>query len=339
MKIFVQVRGFLFLFLFLFLIILAGNTSANPETTTNSVKSTAQNMQSASSSENSNAQTAVDNANVSAGENTDVTDVSDADKENTSLNNSAKNNIDAEDKSPTLSHDLSVWGMYQGADIVVKAVMIGLILASIITWTIALAKGLELFIARRKLRKELNELKQAKTLKEASKNTDHKGELSHLLVFEAITELALSISNLVKDGVKERVSFRLSRLVGNCGRNMARGTGILATIGAVAPFVGLFGTVWGIMNSFIGIAKSQTTNLAVVAPGIAEALLATALGLVAAIPAVIIYNVFARIIASYKAQVNDCASEVLLLLSRDLDRDINTVINEISSEINHRHEG
>ena len=100
---------------------------------------------------------------------------------------------------------------------------------------------------------------------------------------------------------------------------MSSGTGVLATIGSTAPFVGLFGTVWGIMNSFIGIAKTQTTNLAVVAPGIAEALLATALGLVAAIPAVVIYNVFARSIAGYKAQVADASAEVLLLVSRDLD--------------------
>jgi len=97
-------------------------------------------------------------------------------------------------------------------------------------------------------------------------------------------------------------------------------TGVLATIGATAPFVGLFGTVWGIMNSFIGISKSQTTNLAVVAPGIAEALLATALGLAAAIPAVVIYNVFARSIAGYRAQLGDASAEVLRLVSRDLDR-------------------
>ena len=95
---------------------------------------------------------------------------------------------------------------------------------------------------------------------------------------------------------------------------------MLATIGATAPFVGLFGTVWGIMNSFIGISKSQTTNLAVVAPGIAEALLATALGLVAAIPAVVIYNVFARSIAGYRALLGDASAEVMRLVSRDLDR-------------------
>src|SRR5437016_609620 len=104
-------------------------------------------------------------------------------------------------------------------------------------------------------------------------------------------------------------------------RRRGRGTGALASIGATAPFVGLFGTVWGIMNSFIGISKAHTTNLAVVAPGIAEALLATALGLFAAIPAVVIYNVFSRAIAAYRALYGDCTAEVLRLLSRDLDRE------------------
>jgi biopolymer transport protein ExbB len=96
--------------------------------------------------------------------------------------------------------------------------------------------------------------------------------------------------------------------------------GLLATIGATSPFVGLFGTVWGIMNSFIGISKSQTTNLAVVAPGIAEALLATALGLVAAIPAVIIYNHFARVTKGYLELVSRASGASARLLSRDLDR-------------------
>ena len=123
-----------------------------------------------------------------------------------------------------------------------------------------------------------------------------------------------------RDGVKERVASRLERIEAGYGRRIMRGTGVLATIGATAPFVGLFGTVWGIMNSFIGISKSQTTNLAVVAPGIAEALLATALGLAAAIPAVVIYNTFARSIAGYRALVGDASAEVLRLVSRDLDR-------------------
>ena len=103
----------------------------------------------------------------------------------------------------------------------------------------------------------------------------------------------------------------LSRIEAQAGRAILRGTGVLATIGATAPFVGLFGTVWGIMDSFIGISKTNTTNLAVVAPGIAEALLATAMGLFAAIPAVVMYNSFARAITGYRAQLGDAAAEVL----------------------------
>ncbi|EZI25494.1 tonB-system energizer ExbB [Pseudomonas extremaustralis] len=218
-----------------------------------------------------------------------------------------------------MAHDLSPWGMYQNADVVVKAVMIGLAIASIITWTIWIAKGFELLGAKRRLRTEIVHLKKATTLKEASESATQKGTLANTLVHDALEEMRLSANTREKEGIKERVAFRLERLVAACGRNMSSGTGVLATIGSTAPFVGLFGTVWGIMNSFIGIAKTQTTNLAVVAPGIAEALLATALGLVAAIPAVVIYNVFARSIAGYKAQVSDASAEVLLLVSRDLD--------------------
>ncbi|WP_248731401.1 tonB-system energizer ExbB [Pseudomonas sp. MWU13-2517] len=224
-----------------------------------------------------------------------------------------------EDNTLGMAHDLSPWGMYQNADVVVKAVMIGLAIASIITWTIWIAKGFELLGAKRRLRTEIVHLKKATTLKEASDTATKKGTLANLLVHDALEEMRLSANTREKEGIKERVSFRLERLVAACGRNMSSGTGVLATIGSTAPFVGLFGTVWGIMNSFIGIAKTQTTNLAVVAPGIAEALLATALGLVAAIPAVVIYNVFARSIAGYKAQVSDASAEVLLLVSRDLD--------------------
>ncbi|WP_372841725.1 MotA/TolQ/ExbB proton channel family protein, partial [Phaeovulum sp.] len=102
---------------------------------------------------------------------------------------------------------------------------------------------------------------------------------------------------------------------------LQRGTGLLATIGAVGPFVGLFGTVWGIMNSFVSIAQSQTTNLAVVAPGIAEALLATAVGLGAAIPAVVIYNALSRVIAGHRADLADAGALLLVIAGRDLERE------------------
>jgi biopolymer transport protein ExbB len=127
-------------------------------------------------------------------------------------------------------------------------------------------------------------------------------------------------AGLGSEGLKERAASRLARIEAAASRRMTRGTGLLATIGSTAPFVGLFGTVWGIMNAFIGISRSQTTSLAVVAPGIAEALLATAIGLVAAIPAVVIYNLFARWIAGYRAMLADGSAEIMRHLSRDLDR-------------------
>jgi tonB-system energizer ExbB len=118
----------------------------------------------------------------------------------------------------------------------------------------------------------------------------------------------------------DSLSRALARAATVEATRLERRVSFLATTASVTPFIGLFGTVWGIMNSFIGISKSQTTNLAVVAPGIAEALLATALGLAAAIPAVVIYNVFSRAIAGYRALLGDAAAEVLRLVSRDLER-------------------
>ncbi|MEN3261585.1 tol-pal system-associated acyl-CoA thioesterase [Sodalis endosymbiont of Spalangia cameroni] len=217
--------------------------------------------------------------------------------------------------------DLSVWGMYQHADIVVKIVMIGLLLASVVTWALFFGKGAELLAVKRRLRRELQLLKDVRSLDQATTVAANFSprSLSASLLAETANELDLSARLSDNNGIKERVAFRLERRVAGVSRAMGKGNGFLATIGAISPFIGLFGTVWGIMNSFIGIAHTQTTNLAVVAPGIAEALLATAIGLFAAIPAVVIYNIFARTIASYKAMVGDCAAQLLLLLGRDLD--------------------
>ncbi|MDF3215527.1 MULTISPECIES: tonB-system energizer ExbB [Mesorhizobium] len=222
----------------------------------------------------------------------------------------------------TLPHDLSPWGMFMAADIVVKAVMIGLAFASVVTWTIWLAKSLELFGGKLRIRRAVRAIGKAATLKQASSTLDRSGGPGALLVRAAEEETALSagaLDHVSGDGLKERVTSRLSRIEAAAARRMSRGTGVLATIGSTAPFVGLFGTVWGIMNAFIGISQAQTTNLAVVAPGIAEALLATAMGLVAAIPAVVIYNVFARSIAGYRQILADASAGVERLVSRDLD--------------------
>ena len=221
--------------------------------------------------------------------------------------------------SASLPRDLSPWGMFVAAGWVVKIVMVGLTLASVTTWTVWLAKTIELGAAKRQVRRDLAALVGACSLAGAGKRIERASPAGNFLQ-AAATELRLSSDVFQPAGVKERASSRLERIEAACARRMLRGTGILATIGATAPFVGLFGTVWGIMNAFIGISKSHTTNLAVVAPGIAEALLATAFGLAAAIPAVVIYNMFARSIAGYRAQVCDTSAEVLRLLSRDLDR-------------------
>ncbi|MDX8531721.1 tonB-system energizer ExbB [Mesorhizobium sp. VK25A] len=222
----------------------------------------------------------------------------------------------------TLPHDLSPWGMFMNADIVVKAVMVGLAFASLVTWTIWLAKSLEVLGGKLRARRAADAIGNAATLMQAGRELGHSGGPGALLVRAAEEERALSagaLDHASGDGLKERVASRLSRIEASASRRMSRGTGLLATIGSTAPFVGLFGTVWGIMNAFIGISQAQTTNLAVVAPGIAEALLATAMGLVAAIPAVVIYNVFARSIAGYRQILADASAGVERLVSRDLD--------------------
>jgi biopolymer transport protein ExbB len=218
-----------------------------------------------------------------------------------------------------LPHDLSPWSMFLAADIVVKAVMISLAVASVVTWTVLVAKTMELAAAKHQVRTSLSILGAARNLNEASQQFQVRSGAVAALVHAAVTEADLS-ADVPGEGLKERVASRLERIEAGAGRTHTFGTNALATIGATAPFVGLFGTVWGIMNAFVGISKAQTTNLAVVAPGIAEALLATALGLVAAIPAVVIYNHFARSISGYRALLADASSAVLRLVSRDLDR-------------------
>ena len=219
----------------------------------------------------------------------------------------------------TLPRDLSPWGMFLNADIVVKAIMLGLVFASLVTWTVWLAKTIELVIARRQAQQSIRLLQEARSLVEAHQRLDNDRDAVAKFVRTAVAEIQLS-GRHDGEGLKERVAWLIERLQAAAARRIGRGMGILASIGATAPFVGLLGTVWGIMNSFIGISNAHTTNLAVVAPGIAEALLATALGLFAAIPAVVIYNVFARWAGGYRAQLADAGALVMRLLSRDAER-------------------
>ena len=216
--------------------------------------------------------------------------------------------------------ELSPWSMFKSADVVVKAVMIGLAFASLVTWTIFIAKMIELTVVQRKLRSALAKIADARSLAEAQFALGAKGSVLASFLAAAMREARLSAGISSDAGIKERAASSFAEIVRAEARRIRLGMGLLATIGATSPFVGLFGTVWGIMNSFIGISKSQTTNLAVVAPGIAEALLATAIGLVAAIPAVIIYNHFARVTKGYLELVSRASGAAGRLLSRDLDR-------------------
>lgn len=220
-----------------------------------------------------------------------------------------------------LTDNLSPWRMFLNADLVVKAVICGLVFASLLTWTIWLAKSLELVIARCRLSGAFRILREASSLDQAAVSLGEGNGVARAMLRIAQEEWTHSADALVdRGGLEDRITLYLQRVEAATVRRIMVGTGVLATIGSTAPFVGLFGTVWGIMNSFVGIARLHTTNLAAVAPGIAEALLATAIGLVVAIPAVVIYNVFARQIGAFKAQVADVGAAVMRLVSRDLSR-------------------
>ena len=217
-------------------------------------------------------------------------------------------------------HELSPWSMFLNADLVVKAIMVGLAFASLITWTIFVGKFAELFIVKRRLIQALQTVSRTRSLGKSYDALQSDRSVTRTFVATALNEVRLSEGRGNDANVKERAASSFAEIMRTEARRIRFGMGLLATIAATSPFVGLFGTVWGIMNSFIGISKSQTTNLAVVAPGIAEALLATAIGLAAAIPAVIIYNHFSRVTKGYLDLVNRTSGAVGRQLSRDLDR-------------------
>ncbi len=240
---------------------------------------------------------------------------------------------DAPPADETIPHDLSPWSMFMAADVIVKTVMIGLAMASLLTWTICLVKSQELRAARARVLRLRTALADCRSLDDAIKAVQDAPRRTDATLLEAaLLETRMSAGAYGKEGLKERVASRLNRLETAATQRLGKGTGILATIGSTAPFIGLFGTVWGIMNAFIGISQSHTTNLAVVAPGIAEALLATAMGLVAAIPAVVIYNAFSRGTSGYRVILGDVSAEVLRLVSRDLDHNTLPIRTSVAAE-------
>ena len=231
------------------------------------------------------------------------------------------------------SANLSLWGLFLQADIVVKLVMLILLLASVWCWTIIIEK---LFLSRKELKLAdsfENEFWSGTSLDDIyddiSKDNSLKSEGAISRVFSSAMQewRRANSSGLVSKGDNFKVSLaqRIDRGMGvaitrEVGR-LEKGMTFLASIGSVAPFIGLFGTVWGIMNSFSAIAASKNTSLAVVAPGIAEALFATALGLLAAIPAVAAYNKFSNDIEKVTLRLENFSVEFMAILSRRLDED------------------
>jgi len=217
-------------------------------------------------------------------------------------------------RAAAASEALTPLSMFAHADALVQGVMLGLLAASVLAWAIWAGKLVQMTLAQRRLGRDYRMLAARGSL-----GVDlPKGMLARMQA-AALSEIRAS-EGLPDVGIKDRVAIDLARIEVGAARAMQSGVTAVGSIGSTAPFVGLFGTVWGIMNAFVGIAQSGSSSLAVVAPGIAEALMATALGLVAAIPAVLLYNHLTRAVGGYRAALADAAALVERTLSRDLDR-------------------
>ncbi len=205
--------------------------------------------------------------------------------------------------------------MFLEASIVVKVVMILLMAWSVVTWALMFSKLAFFSGLNGTTNRFLAAFRSAGSLTDAAKSAGKNFRTNALA--KMLIAAADEIGTGKKAGLSTRVAQRMGIVQAEVGEELSSGMGIFATVGSIAAFVGLFGTVWGIMNSFIGIAEKQTTNLAIVAPGIAEALFATGIGLFAAVPAVIFYNMFARRIGSYQTRMDNFASEVLVRVARE----------------------
>ena len=224
---------------------------------------------------------------------------------------------------------LTVTEMFMDADIVVKVVMVGLLLASVFSWALLLIKLFEFGALNGKTDRFLEAFRGARTIADMRKiavSDEFEGNPMADMAAAATEEVelsrnaGLSVSGEHRDSVLSRASAAVAAVQSGLSKRLSGGQQFLASTGSTGPFIGLFGTVYGIMNSFIGIANTNTTNLAVVAPGIAEALLATGIGLFAAIPAVVFYNYFQTRIAAYGTRSDGFQAELINAISRQLDK-------------------
>ncbi|HEX3407468.1 MAG TPA: tonB-system energizer ExbB [Caulobacteraceae bacterium] len=224
---------------------------------------------------------------------------------------------------------LGPFEMFLDAEPLVKVVMVGLALASLFSWTILILKIFEFNSMNRITNRFLESWRNARSIAEGGKiaeSEEFAGNPMADMAAAAAAEVELSrqaglqIAGEHRDNVIDRAQNAVNAVQASLARRLSSGMQFLATVGSTGPFIGLFGTVYGIMHSFIGIANSNTTNLAVVAPGIAEALLATGLGLFAAIPSVVFYNYFQTLITAYGSRTEGFVAELMNAISRQLDR-------------------
>ncbi|MBU3085433.1 tonB-system energizer ExbB [Acinetobacter seifertii] len=233
---------------------------------------------------------------------------------------------------------LSPLVLFQHADIIVKTIIILLVLASILSWIVWFGKNFELGKQRRFLLESTKNIVSITHITQTTQLSDFAANQ----IFQVAQNEFKNIEHqsiVIDSAVKERAIARIERITETEKQRLSMGVSILATIGAIAPFVGLFGTVWGIMHSFVSIAQSNVTNLSVVAPGIAEALFATALGLFAAIPSVILYNHIVRLINQHTLLLANFSTAVLCLLSSNIDQLHRNQILKSTSTIIKSHAG
>ena len=234
-----------------------------------------------------------------------------------------------EAEAPAKSGKITPVTMFLDATPVVKTVMIGLLLASIFTWTTLIIKIFEFNALNRSSNKYLEAFRGARSIADINRistSEEFEGNPMADMAAAASGEVELSrqaglaVSGDHRDSTLSRASQAVNAVQAGLGKRLSGGMQLLASVGSSGPFIGLFGTVYGIMNSFIGIANTNTTNLAVVAPGIAEALLATGIGLFAAIPSVIFYNYFQTRISAYGTRTEGFVAELMNAISRQLDK-------------------
>lgn len=233
----------------------------------------------------------------------------------------------AQQLAGSVSHDLSAWGLFLQADLIVKAVMIILLASSVWSWAIIIDKWILFKSLASRAAKFENVFWSGEALEKLYKRIQSKpGDPMARLFCAAMQEWKLTVENTenldgdLRAGLQQRIDRAMLTTINREMNDVERYMTFLATVGSTGPFIGLFGTVWGIMNSFSAIAGSQNTSLAVVAPGIAEALFATAVGLVAAIPAVVAYNKFSTDMGRYHDRMDAFAGEFSAILSRHLEQ-------------------